>query len=83
MRTFAFIEGFIGLFILTGPKEVSILASVVGIVLQGSVLQMMYKLGNPRFTSIPASVAIALLVVNIALLITGKEEQQKQRIKKE
>jgi len=82
MKFFAFVEGFIGLFILTGPRELSILACIAGMILQGTVIQMMFVLKNPLFTMIPGLVAITLLIVKMVYLITSKQEDP-QRLKRE
>ena len=83
MKVFAFMEGFIGLLILTGPRVLSIIACFLGIALQASVIQMMYMLRDPRNKMVASCVTIAFLVINLIILLTSKEEEDEQRLKKE
>ncbi|XP_031564546.1 uncharacterized protein LOC116299956 [Actinia tenebrosa] len=84
MRVAAVIEGSTGLFIISGPREVSIFGCISGIVWQATVIQMQYMLKNPIFTMIPATVAILLLITKTIILArTPDEEPPAQRLKKD
>lgn len=84
MKVAAVIEGLAGLLIISGPRDVSIFGCISGILWQATVIQMQYMLRNPKFTMIPATVAILLLIAKTIILVrTPNEEPSTQRVKKE